>query len=210
MSSITPRGKARTHSAISLSPSRNDAGDHWSNFAEYSRTAVSPRAAMSARMPSTVFRTCALFSAFASADWPVLRRRIMKHSPTVNNEFSQYTLVSGFSKPLQRAAHDCPRGCRLNLHLQPHPREGDPTNCLEVIQPPRKEFQRPRWLASVTSACSLCLLRCPRGLRRGACQPNWNRRVRTLCQKMARGREIPVSGLFPHSRDVPLQPRTDR
>src|ERR1035437_9101294 len=77
MSSMTCCGKARTHSSISLGERRNDAGDHLSNFSEYSRTAASPRAAMSARIVSTVLRTCALFSAFASADWPVLRWRIM-------------------------------------------------------------------------------------------------------------------------------------
>src|SRR5882762_4580929 len=81
MSSITPDGKARTHSAISLSESLKDGGDHLSNFSEYSRTAASPRAAMSARIASTVLRTCALFSAFASADCPVLRWRIMACSP---------------------------------------------------------------------------------------------------------------------------------
>src|SRR6266481_1903668 len=77
MSSITPGGKVRTHSAISLSESLKDGGDHLSNFSEYSRTAASPRAAISERIASTVLRTCALLSAFASADWPDLRWRIM-------------------------------------------------------------------------------------------------------------------------------------
>src|SRR5260370_21871264 len=81
MSSITPCGRARTQSAISLSESLKDGGDHLSNFSEYSRTAASPRAAISERMPSTVDRTCALFSLFASADWPDLRWRIMACSP---------------------------------------------------------------------------------------------------------------------------------
>src|SRR5579864_3395907 len=77
MSSMTPCGKARTQSAISLSESLNDAGDHLSNLSEYSRTAASPRAAIADRMASTVLRTCALFSALLSADWPDLRWRIM-------------------------------------------------------------------------------------------------------------------------------------
>src|ERR1700676_3154319 len=64
-------------SAISPSDRRKDAGDHLSNFSEYLRTAVSPRAAISARIASTGLRTCALFSAFTSADWPVLMWRIM-------------------------------------------------------------------------------------------------------------------------------------
>jgi len=71
------------HSAISSADSRNEAGDHLSNFSEYSRTAASPRAPISARMASTVLRTCALLSAFASAVWPVLMWRIMKHSQSV-------------------------------------------------------------------------------------------------------------------------------
>src|SRR6267154_1858977 len=77
MSSITPCGKARTHSAISLSESLNAGGDHLSNLSEYSRTAASPRAAIAERIASTVLRTCALFSALLSADWPDLRWRIM-------------------------------------------------------------------------------------------------------------------------------------
>src|SRR5258708_2928738 len=77
MSSITPCGKARTHSAISLSESLNAGGDHLSNLSEYSRTAASPRAAIAERIASTVLRTCALFSALVSADWPDLRWRIM-------------------------------------------------------------------------------------------------------------------------------------
>src|SRR6266704_2033749 len=80
MSSITPCGRARTQSAISLSESLKEGGDHLSNFSEYSRTAASPRTAMSERIASTVVRTCALFSAFASADWPDLRWRIMAYS----------------------------------------------------------------------------------------------------------------------------------
>src|SRR6202049_342065 len=83
MSSITPCGKAHKHSAISLSESLNEGGDHLSNFSEYSRTAASPRAAISERIASTVLRTCALFSAFASADWPVLMWRIMACSPNL-------------------------------------------------------------------------------------------------------------------------------
>src|SRR6202521_3467858 len=90
MSSITPCGKARTHSAISLSESLNAGGDHLSNFSEYSRTAASPRAAMAERIASTVLRTCALFSALASADWPDLRWRIMACSQI---ESVQYTTI---------------------------------------------------------------------------------------------------------------------
>src|SRR6266853_577964 len=81
MSSITPCGKACTQLAISLSESLKEVGDHLSNFSEYLRTAASPRAAMSERIASTVVRTCALLSAFASADWPDLRCRIMTGSP---------------------------------------------------------------------------------------------------------------------------------
>src|SRR5258708_35595254 len=83
MSSTTCCGNARMHSAISLSERRKVAGDHLSNFSEYSRTAASPRAAISARIASTVLRTCALFSAFASADWPILMWRIMACSPNL-------------------------------------------------------------------------------------------------------------------------------
>ena len=81
ISSTTCCGNSRMHAAISLSERRKDAGDHLSNFSEYSRTAISPRAAISARIASTVLRTCALFSAFASADCPLLMWRIMACSP---------------------------------------------------------------------------------------------------------------------------------
>src|ERR1700676_3380510 len=96
MSSITPCGKAHKHSAISLSESLNEGGDHLSNFSEYSRTAASPRAAISERIASTVFRTCALFSAFASADWPALRWRIMACSL---NQFCVDRIVANKNVP---------------------------------------------------------------------------------------------------------------
>src|ERR1700692_491154 len=83
MSSTTCCGNERMQSAISLAERRKDAGDHLSNFSEYSRTAASPRAAISARIASTVLRTCVLFSAFVSADWPVLLWRIMACSPNL-------------------------------------------------------------------------------------------------------------------------------
>src|SRR5690606_16089516 len=60
-------------SALSL----NDGGDHLSNFREYSRTAWSPRDWMSARMPSTVSRTCASSSALAWALMVCLTIRAM-------------------------------------------------------------------------------------------------------------------------------------
>src|ERR1700674_3703845 len=90
MSSTTCCGNARMHSAISLSKRRKDAGDHLSNFSEYSRTAASPRAAISSRIAYTVVRTCALFSALAAADWPVLIWRIMACSQI---ESVQYTTI---------------------------------------------------------------------------------------------------------------------
>lgn len=46
---------------------RNDSGDHLSNLLEYSRTAVSPRARMSAITPSTVLRTSDEFCSLVSA-----------------------------------------------------------------------------------------------------------------------------------------------
>ena len=91
ISSTTCCGNSRMHAAISLSERRKDAGDHLSNFSEYSRTAISPRAAISARIASTVLRTCALFSAFASADCPVLMWRIMACSPKLSP--LQYTTI---------------------------------------------------------------------------------------------------------------------
>src|ERR1700739_1092091 len=99
MSSTTCCGNARIHSAISLSESRKDAGDHLSNLSEYSRTAASPRAAIAERIASTVLRTCALFSALASADWPDLRWRIMTW---LLNQFEMFHCGRRFEKMVQQ------------------------------------------------------------------------------------------------------------
>ncbi|MCY1291629.1 hypothetical protein D9M70_408260 [compost metagenome] len=63
--------------SICAGVSRKLSGDQASNFCEYSRTATSPRCSMSARMPSTVTRTCAWLLALVWADWPLLMTWIM-------------------------------------------------------------------------------------------------------------------------------------
>ena len=70
-------GSDTTAASISASLSRNDAGAHRSNRSEHSRTAVSPRSATSARIASTVSRTCAPAARLSSALRPAFSLRII-------------------------------------------------------------------------------------------------------------------------------------
>ena len=65
--------------ARSTSPSLSlkEVGDHLSNFSDSARTAASPLASTSARIASTVWRTCASAALMAPASMPRLRWRAM-------------------------------------------------------------------------------------------------------------------------------------